>query len=298
MSTRSQHEMKKILRRTYERADCSPNRPVAFSRLLVQGFTLIELLVVIAIIAILAAMLLPALSKAKVKAQGISCINNLKQLQLGWLMYSGDNSDKVCQNANNSAGNIAPTPYALGFQVGQPNASWVLGDVSSGLPSTNVDWIKNGLLWSYVNGLGVYKCPADHKLAVPKGPPTIRSMSMNSWLGPLPNQYQDNLYRQFKKQGDIVKPTDIWVFIDENPASINDGFFLEDPLSYKTEWVDIPATYHNKAGGMSFADGHAIIRKWTDPKILANPPNPANFNPMTPGNGDLPWLLSVSTVHK
>jgi prepilin-type N-terminal cleavage/methylation domain-containing protein/prepilin-type processing-associated H-X9-DG protein len=301
MSNQFQQEMKKILRPTYEPAGCSTSRRTAPSRLVVQGFTLIELLVVIAIIAILAAMLLPALTKAKVKAQGISCINNLKQLQLGWLMYSGDNSDRICQTGNNISPNLAPTPYTVGYQPGQQYANWVLGDVSSGSGSTNVDWIKNGLLWPYINGLGVYKCPADRRtVSYPssKGAPTIRSMSMNAWMNPLPNSYLDSAYRTFRKQGDISKPTDIWVTLDENPGSINDGWFLEDPVSYKTTWVDIPATYHNKAGGMSFADGHAIIRKWTDPKILANPPTPSDFNPMTPGNGDLPWLLGETTVHK
>ena len=265
------------------------------------GFTLIELLVVIAIIAILAAMLLPALGKAKIRAQAISCINNNKQLDIGWLMYSADNADQLCQDADNASPNLASTPYAIGHQVGQQYASWVLGDVTMGSVSTNVDWIKNGLLWPYINSLGVYKCPADRRTVnypSSTGDPTIRSMSMNSWLNPLPNQFQDNNYRQFKKQSDIPTPTDIWVLIDESPGSINDGFFWEDPVYYKSTWVDIPATYHSEAGGMSFADGHAIIRKWTDPKILANPPSPRNFNPMTPGNSDLPWLLSESTVHK
>ncbi len=293
--------MKKILQRTYEPAGCSTNCPAVPSRLIDQGFTLIELLVVIAIIAILAAMLLPALTRAKAKAQGISCINNLKQLQLGWLMYSGDNSDRICQTGGSVGTDIAPTPYTIGYQPGQQYANWVLCSVTSGTTTeTNVDCIKNGLLWPNIKALGVYKCPADKKTVKIGGAtvPTIRSMSMNAWMNPISGEgYEGSQYRTFKRQGDIPKPTDIWVTIDESPNSINDGWFLEDPQTYKTQWIDIPATYHNKAGGMSFADGHATIRKWTDPVILATPP-PANFANATVGNGDLPWLLSETTVHK
>jgi prepilin-type N-terminal cleavage/methylation domain-containing protein/prepilin-type processing-associated H-X9-DG protein len=293
--------MKKMSQWKFEWDGGSGSRMAKPGRFVFRGFTLIELLVVIAIIAILAAMLLPALAKTKLKAQGISCINNLKQLQLGWVMYSGDNSDRICQTGGSVGADIAPTPYTIGYQPGQQYANWVLGSVSSGTASeTNVDCIKNGLLWPNINALGVYKCPADKKTVKIGGAtvPTIRSMSMNAWMNPISGEgYEGSQYRTFKKQGDIPKPTDIWVTIDESPLSINDGWFLEDPQTYKTQWIDIPATYHNKAGGMSFADGHAVIHKWTDPVILANPP-PSNFANATPGNGDLTWLLSETTVHK
>jgi prepilin-type N-terminal cleavage/methylation domain-containing protein/prepilin-type processing-associated H-X9-DG protein len=294
-------QMEKTSQWKFEAACGSGSHMATPRRLVVRGFTLIELLVVIAIIAILAAMLLPALAKTKIKAQGIYCVNNLKQLQLGWFMYSGDNSDRICQTAGSVGMDLAPTPYTIGYQPGQQYANWVLGSVTSATPSeTNVDCIRNGLLWPYIRALGVYKCPADRKTVKIGGAtvPTIRSMSMNAWMNPISTEgYMGSQYRPFRRPGDIPKPTDIWVTIDESPNSINDGWFLEDPQTYKTQWIDIPATYHNKACGMSFADGHAAIHKWTDPVILANPP-PANFANAAPGNGDLTWLLSETTVHK
>jgi prepilin-type processing-associated H-X9-DG protein len=123
---------------------------------------------------------------------------------------------------------------------------------------------------------------------------------MNAWMNPLDSEgiLAIPLYRAFRKQTDILKPTDIWVTIDESPGSINDGWFVEDPVNDKTTWVDIPATYHGNAGGMSFADGHAIIKKWTDPKILSHAAQTTsdNFVGATIGNPDLPWLLSQTTV--
>jgi prepilin-type N-terminal cleavage/methylation domain-containing protein/prepilin-type processing-associated H-X9-DG protein len=266
-----------------------------------HGFTLIELLVVIAIIAILASMLLPALSKAKTKAQGILCQNNSKQLMLGWNLYAGDYSDRICPTAGLGAlvtGNTHRPDHVYPASQQQ----WCMGTMESATGWTNTILIQDSLLFKYVNALEVYRCPADKSSVKggtmnpykPIGTPRVRSMSMNAWMNPLPGQQwagDGGGVRNFRQMSHITKPSETWVTIDENPRSINDGWFVCDPRA--SAWVDIPATYHNKAGGLAYADGHAEIKSWKDNGIL-KPTATIGAAPEDKGV-NLKWLQRQST---
>jgi prepilin-type N-terminal cleavage/methylation domain-containing protein/prepilin-type processing-associated H-X9-DG protein len=257
------------------------------------GFTLIELLVVIAIIAILAGMLLPALSRAKQKAQAIECINNTRQLTLGWLQYSGDNNERTVDN------------YA-----GSVSGSWVEGQMLWFLPNDNLDTAKltQGKLGAYVGkSVGVFHCPADKSMGVGQTQLRVRSVSMNAFVGsrspdPL-NQAVFAGWQQFLKMGDFKNPTGTFVLLDEHPDSINDGWFVycTGGGPELTTWSDLPASYHNGAAGFSFADGHAEIHKWRD--VGTKQPNirggikgalPLTVAPSNQTN-DIGWIFRAST---
>lgn len=270
-----------------------------------SGFTLIELLVVIAIIAILAAMLLPALSKAKQKAQGIQCISNLKQLGLAWVMYAQDNNSRLAPNGDETTVNGLSSPNDPSLQGA--NLQWCPNNMNltGTTQPTDPAWIMAGCIYPYVKEVGVYHCPADYSTATVYGKvlPRTRSMSMNCWLNPIDiwNPAANGVV--FRKESDLalMGPVNTWLFMDENPQSINDGYMAElppPPPTLNLTWVDYPATYHNGAGGIAFCDGHAQIRKWTDPVVLGmHQPNPPAL-PATPGNGDLAWLQNLTTRGK
>lgn len=256
-----------------------------------QGFTLIELLVVIAIIAILAAMLLPALAKAKLKAQQIHCMNNTKQLALAWLMYADDNNDKL---AGNIGGGDSRDPANL-------DKTWVLGWLSLTDMDDNfrTDYLRNAQLGKYVaKNLGVFKCPGDKSTFA--GKPRVRSLSMNGYLGDPALGSKTSGYRSYMKMSDITSPNPVnmFVFIDEREDNINDCFFYVAGFDNVAQAVigDYPASYHNNGGGLSFADGHSETHKWLDSRT--RPAKTSGWGIPSPSNQDMWWLTQRSTAKK
>jgi prepilin-type N-terminal cleavage/methylation domain-containing protein len=258
-----------------------------------RGFTLIELLVVIAIIAILAAMLLPALSRAKLRAQGVACMNCTKQLALGWIMYAGDNNDMTAQlhDDGSDPGSVI-----------QSSTNWCSGNMHMYPSCTNTLLLTAGQVFQYVNNVNVYHCPADNTPASfvdARGGATlrVRSFSMSQTFGA--GTYLAG-FRTYNKLGSIVKPSDTFVFIDENESSINDPAFAVKMANGSASAIlqDAPSGRHGGSTGMSFSDGHSIIHKWKS-TITYTPPLPfASGNSYNdPGFvSDMVWLSSVTTV--
>ena len=279
----------------------TPNR-AAYS-----GFTLIELLVVIAIIAILAAMLLPVLSKAKCKGLGISCMNDHRQLTLAWRMYTEENNDNLLYASHGPTPDPLKDPYV-----------WCKGQIDNN-PGNRSNWdinqdITKSPMWPYCGkNAQIWRCPADRSFVTVNGErkPRVRSMSMNFWIGGfIGDDYglSGGGWQLYRKMSQMTPPgpSKIFVFLDMREDSIDWGNFATDMKGYDPfnatmlGFYDLPAFYHCRAGGLSFADCHSEIRKWRDtrtmPPLVGN--GQVNDQFASPRNQDVMWLQERATRKK
>jgi len=271
-----------------------------------SAFTLIELLVVIAIIAILAGMLLPALGRAKGKAQGVFCLNNTRQLGFGWMLYADDHNGRLAYNLGGDARSRAVAE--------RTNINWVNNVMTWDLDdeNTNILTITEASLAPYASkAVAIYRCPGDNFLSSVqraqgwKG--RIRSYSMNAMMGDAGEfsktgfNKNNPAYVQFFSLTSLPQPEQLFVFLDEHANSINDGYFVN--RAHYTNWVDLPASYHNGSGGFSFADGHSEMHRWRNASTR-QPVRPDSTVPLLPLNlpndetDDFNWVIHHMSVER
>ena len=285
MPSRAHHDESRPAPR--RRANAPRTRPTAF--------TLVELLVVIAIIAILASILLPALSRAKASALRIQCTNNERQLATTWTLYSSDANEQLVQNGNQQPGGANATRL------------WVLGDYHNFAPAfTNPIYLldpRYAAFAPYLATRATYKCPADKSsIFNSRGRPVpqVRSYALNLFLNP--NSSMDGRaggrYRVFRKPADLLQPSGTFLFMDLAAQSLcTPAFIVLMPGNGGDQFFHLPAAYHNNAGMVSFTDGHVEAHRWFDPKVLQSATLRARIqhNLATPRSRDLNWIRERTT---
>ena len=274
--------------------------------LLAHGFSLIELLTVLAVIGVLSSLLLPTLARAKIRSHQISCVNNLKQLDLAWLLYAPDNNDFL---AYNLGGTEIKQMLARNQRYNWANSvlNWELD-----ADNTNTTLNTEAGLGAYLAGNArVFRCPADNVLSSIQRKSgwteRSRSISMNAMVGNA-GEFTHNgtnlnnpSYRQYLKLGEFTSTSRIFVFIEEHPDSINDGYFLNKWYEAKgpAEWIDLPASYHGGSANLTFADGHAESHRWLAPSTKRPmKPDAARLPFQIPDDeeADLDWLLQRTST--
>jgi prepilin-type N-terminal cleavage/methylation domain-containing protein/prepilin-type processing-associated H-X9-DG protein len=301
--------------------------PKPHGRVNVCGFTLIELLVVIAIIAILASLLLPALSRAKQQSTNSLCIANEKQLALAWLSYNQDNNGHF--PADEEGDWTTQDMSAQGIKIKPWCNGWLTYDGGTAGSDTNTAFLVSGQYTSmgpYCGSPGIFKCPVDPSCAFGRtGPPRVRSVSMNQaigididgtttsigdWLGGGNNG--PGPYKIYVTESDMSRPSpaNLFIFVDEHPDSINDGGFaveMADIDDTSATWVDHASCLHDGACGFSFCDGHAVVHKWSESSwkstlnyTVTYTGNFGNPNPVTglADTADLRWLAGHTSAKK
>lgn len=258
------------------------------------GFTLAELSAVIVIVGVVMALLMPALASSKRKAEGIFCLNNLRQIQTAWAMYTEDHSDWL--------------PGVTGGSMHE-RGKWISGwlDFSENPDNTNSALLlqpKDSQLGSYLKTAAIYRCPSDRSVVRINGRvhPRVRSVSMNCWMNYIGSaQIGQDAYRVFRKYSDIVEPSPAaaWVFMDERPDSINDGMFQTDLKNRRSrsKIIDYPASSHNGGAGVIFADGHAETKRWFDRRTMPVIRGGLllQLGVASPNNPDVAWLQEHSS---
>lgn len=279
------------------------------------AFTLVELLVVVAIIAILASLILPALSRAKARAQGDFCLNNTHQLTLAWMLYADEHNGRLAYNLGQSSRLAALPAVANGAQMSQNWVNNVLNWETNDPDNTNWAAVVGSGIGPYAGAAAaVYRDPSDNVLSGAQRAAgwtgsRVRSYSMNGLIGDAGIYTQGGFnvnfpdYTQFFKATSIPQPSDIFVFLDEHPDSIDDGYFIDSYSdSGPATWTDLPASYHNSAGSFSFADGHSELHHWQNKSTL-QPSVAYGINPVLPmqipdGTQDFEWVLRHMSIER